>query len=121
MLEHRKPGDLFIDWDLLAVALGSDVDHGHAPGYGPWIEETRHALLQRLTRTASHPPVWITRGAPTLRERSWYRSIGAHVVLLPTPADVCIARARAASRPASWPDLIADWWDRYEPDAVQAG
>jgi len=44
---------------------------------------------------------------------------GAEVVVLETPAAVCLARIEADGRPTAgndWDGLVARWWEAYERD-----
>jgi hypothetical protein len=114
--EHKQPGDLVIDMDALAVALGSDVSHGHDERILPFVFAARDGALERMGRPNDIGRVWIIRGAPSNRERrEWWQ---ATVVVLETPADECKRRAAEAGRPSIWADLIDAWWSDYETNAT---
>lgn len=111
--EHKQPGDLVIDMDAIAVALGSDVDHDHDGRLLPFAFAARDAVIDRLGRPNDLRAVWIIRGAPTFAERhQWWQ---AKVVVIAPPIDEAKRRAREAGRPASWDRLIDEWWAQYEP------
>ena len=114
--EHKRAGDLVIDMDALAVALGSDVTHGHDPRVLPFILAARDGVLDRMGRPNDVGRVWVIRCAPTNRERREWAQ--ATVVVLETPVDECKRRAVKAGRPAIWADLIDQWWSDYETNAT---
>lgn len=111
--QHAQPGDLTVDYDAIAVALGSTDSHDHPPSLRPFICEARDAALARLTRPHDAGHTWLITGAPTPAERHGY--LGATVVLLATPPDLCKTRATASNRPPRWHALIDEWWTRYFP------
>jgi hypothetical protein len=112
--QHKQPGDLVIDLDALAVALGSEVTHGHNDRLLPFTFAARDAVLDRISRPNDINHVWIIRTAPTNRERrDWWQ---ANVVVMETPPAVAKQRATEAHRPPHWHQLIDDWWNTYQPN-----
>lgn len=114
--EHVTDGDQVIDYDTIARQLGSTDDHDHP-------EDVRRATRMVRTwledRAAGHPGrTWVIRSLPDAAERRQVASrIGAgRVVVLDTPAEECLARAKAAGRPDWTTDAVAHWWRRYTPD-----
>lgn len=112
--EHRQPGDLVLDYDRIAIAMGS-------PGYElpehfkPFVQAARAGAIEALDRHEPPATVWLIACAPTWADRRWHIEPG-RVVVLETPPNECHRRADAAGRPARWHDLIDDWWSRYEPE-----
>ena len=104
--ELRRPGDLVLDYDALAVALGSPATHTHPAALHPFVCEARDAVLARLSRRSSVGRAWIIQ---TRRPRAgeWP---GADVVVLDVDAAECRRRAIAAGRPAEALTAIDDWW-----------
>lgn len=102
--EHAQPGDLIVDTDALAQALGSPAAHGHDDALITFVIEARDAILARLRRGGQVRHAWI------VTTRHDMALPGAHVVTLDTSATECHRRARAAGRPAQWHDLIDTWW-----------
>ena len=105
--EHKRPGDVVIDYDALAVALGSPDSHDHPASLRPVVLAAWTAAIRAATGR-----VWLVRGFPEPRDLA----DAAEVVRLEVDADVCKARA-ADQRPATWPGLIDSWWERYGPTA----
>ncbi|MEV0843622.1 AAA family ATPase [Actinocatenispora sera] len=111
---HAEPGDLVVDWDALAGALGSPRTHEHPPALRPFVAAARDAVVDRLARPTDIGRAWIIATAPTEAERS--RWPADEVVILATAEDVCARRARAAGRAADTLDAIADWWRARHAD-----
>lgn len=95
--EHAQPGDLVIDWDDIAIALGSPRSHLHAAPMLPAIA----AEYDRLLELAPGWPadVWIVRGLPDPVERAeWVARFDAELVVCTAPRAVLIERAAARSK-----------------------
>lgn len=104
--EHSRSGDLVLDMDALAQALGSPNDHGHPSALLPFAIEARDAVVTRLRRTHELRHAWVI----TSRSDILDRLDGAQVVTLDVDAEECKRRARACGRPARWDDYIDRWW-----------
>ncbi|MCM2580457.1 AAA family ATPase [Streptomyces meridianus] len=113
--EHAERGDLVIDWDALAVALGSSHGHDHPPALRPFIAEARDAVTARLDRAHNLTAAWIIATAPRQSDRERLAP-GADVVLLATPEDECTRRARRDGRPHGTIEAIESWWRTYRAD-----
>lgn len=109
--EHMKPGDMVIDYDALAVALGSPSTHDHPDALRPFVLEARDAAVARVSRTPG-TTAWLIKGQPTVDERA----MASRVVMLDVPADECKRRAEADGRPARWAGLIDAWWASHTAD-----
>lgn len=93
--EHAGPSDLVIDWDEIAIALGSPNTHIHPRRMYDAIE----AEYDRLLALAPTWPadVWIIRGLPDPTERAeWVSRYDACLVIC--DADIATLRARARER-----------------------
>lgn len=104
--EHAQPGDTVIDYDALAVALGSPDTHDHPDSLRPVIVAAWAAALAEARRQPGH--VWLIRVFPDTTDRA----TATDTVTLDVPADECKARAIAANRPPSWADIIDEWWNK---------
>lgn len=116
--QHAGPADLVVDYDALAVALQVAGDtHRHLDAHKPMICEARDAILDRLMMGNHHVRrAWVVHnGARRIDREHYRRRHGAHVVLVLSPEDVCVARAQG-QRPADWPRYIRRWFSSYEPD-----
>ncbi|MER7076620.1 hypothetical protein [Saccharopolyspora kobensis] len=103
---HARPGELVVDFDLLAAALGSPDSHDHPEALKPFAVEAREAVLARLRRPSHLGRAWIT----TTSHNPETLVAGAEVIRLDVTADTAHARARAADRPAAWHGLIDEWF-----------
>ncbi|WP_151485234.1 ATP-binding protein [Streptomyces albicerus] len=104
--EHARTGDLVLDMDALAQALGSPHDHGHPPALIPFAIEARDAVVRRLTRPHQLRHAWVITSRADILDAL----PGAEVVTLAVDPDTCKARARQAGRPAPWDSHIDRWW-----------
>lgn len=109
---HKQPGDIVIDYDAIAVALGSPSSHDHPAAMRPIIVAAWLAALHEAERQPVR--MWLIKGFPTPAERKR----ATRTVLLDTPRAECEDRARHL-RPGTWLPLIADWYTRYSPDGHQ--
>lgn len=103
--DHAAPGDIVIDFDVLAVALGSTDphDHGHEVRMVA-IEARRAAITAAIQAHLRGHAVWIVDIDPSLRMAA-YRQAGARFYLCSAPRDELHRRADEA-RPARWHQLI---------------
>lgn len=103
---QAAPGDLVVDYDALAAALGSPDSHAHPEALKAFAAEARAAVLARLRRPSEIGRAWVTTTSHTPEALL----AGADVVLLQASPAQCHARARAAARPAHWHTLIDEWF-----------
>ncbi|RKN49882.1 hypothetical protein D7231_35970 [Streptomyces klenkii] len=114
--QHAQPGDLVVDWDAIAQALGSPDAHDHPPALRPFIAEARDAVVARLERRHDVDRAWIIATAPRAADRARLAPKGAGVVLLAVDEEECVRRARRARRPADTMEAIESWWRTYRAD-----
>lgn len=115
--ERMQPGDLVLDIDLLYRAVLPEVRRSqlkHRDAAHPFVIEARDAMLDRLARPSDVRHAWVITGAPRRVDRARFR--GADVLVLPTPAETCLARIRPARRPPATAGWIRAWWSAYEPE-----
>ena len=106
---HMQPGDLVVDYDALAVALGAGDTHDHPKALYPFVLAARDTVLRQIAaEECKLRRAWVIRCDPTQADYD----LASRVVALDTPADECKARARADGRPAKWPALIDAWHAR---------
>lgn len=106
--EHRRSGDTVISLDDCKLRVGGRM---WDPDRDIWRKATayRDVMLRSLALQQRGRAIFET-GAPTQEERdAWCLALGIeprNVILLDTPADVCIARIRAdPARAHAVPDL----------------
>lgn len=101
--EHKQPGDVIIDYGLLAEAIGDDhwdVKHPHV------VQDMRRAAIDRILADADEIDAWIIDTAPTAASRSRYAEASADMVFLDVPRVECERRALADERPQQTMDGI---------------
>lgn len=112
--DRIQPGDLVVDLDQIAHALGYPLDHID------WADRDHPAVTAaRTARTAivkalpagSHT-TWVIDAEPHPTSRQIWRRQGVQVIDLVPPASVCHDRASAAARPESTHDQIVAWYAR---------
>lgn len=106
--QHKADGDLVVDWDALAVALGSPVSHGHDDRLRPFVAAARDAVYQRIGR-GYDGHVWIVTSDPAAT-RVW---VGAEQVRLSCTREQAHERATEAGRPDTYHAVIDWWFDTY--------
>jgi hypothetical protein len=117
--QHSRPGDVIVDFDTIAVALGSPVTHGH--GSAHWkaaIEARDAAITAAVTLAQNGTRAWIIDSRPTTAKRAWYTSHGARFASLTAPREELHRRATQAGRPADWHNRIDQYLDSGEPQPV---
>lgn len=114
--DRAQPGDLVVDWDTLAQALGSPHPWDHPTALTPFIAEARDAVTARLSRSHNAERAWIIATAPRDADRRRLAPDGAHVVVLATEEAECVRRARQDNRPAGTIEAIESWWRTHRAD-----
>ena len=112
--EHRSPGEVVVDFDALAMALGSSSSHAAGGAVREAAFAARDAAVGSVLDAGAG---WIIHTSPKAAAVARYEAAGAEFVLLDPGADVC--RARAAERPEGTLERIDAWYE--SPPAVRAG
>lgn len=105
---HAKAGDVIIDFDQLAKALGSPVEHEHPQHIRMVTIDTRKAAINSaIQQHHKGATVWIIDTNPADRMAA-YRKAGARIETMTADTDELHRRA-AASRPPLWHTLIEQY------------
>lgn len=108
--QRRKPGDIVIDFDAIARALGSPAGHGHEHHYRTVASEARHAAIAAaITCHQAGHRAWIIDAQPGDRRLCQYQAAGARMVSLTASPVELHRRADADGRPASCHAAIDQW------------
>lgn len=111
--EHAKPGDIVIDFDVLARALGSPTPYDPpAPILWTAMAARNAAVNAAIRQHQRGATAWIIHTRIPHGDRERYERDGAHIVTLNADPQVLHARADEG-RPAIWHQLI----DQWTPDA----
>lgn len=120
--QHQRAGDVVIDWDAIAVELGSPRTHDHPKAM---YDRIAAEYDRRLDQVEQHPPadhdVWIIRGLPEHTERQrWATRFGARVVTLTPPMEVLMQRAQQRRHTSLTEWAIRRWFERAGKDPTPA-
>lgn len=114
---HAQQGDIVIDFDNLAEALGSTVRHGHSPAHQQVTIAARRAAIDAAVRWHHKgTTVWIVDCTVSAKRAVMYAEAGAEIVTLSADAAELHRRAHA-ERPRKWHKLIDEWRPPAGPHA----
>lgn len=106
--ERQLPGDLVIDFDLLAAALGAS---GHGDDdYLAATNTVRRALISHAYDVRAERRVWLVSANPEAPARYDHDE----AVLIDPGRDTTLAQAVTAGRPDRWAAIINDWYDAHD-------
>lgn len=114
--EHARPGDIIVDFDVLAQALGNPTPHD-PPDAIRWtaVMARRAAVLEAINQHRKGATAWIIHGSIPRPDLERYEREGAELIhLTATPAELH-ARVDKAGRPARWHRLVDEWTPIAEP------
>lgn len=117
--EHAKAGEVRIDFDLIAQALGADVPHGSTGGIRRASFAARQADVDRCIEESI--PAWVIHSNPTQEQLDTYESVGAEFITMDTDIDTCLERAKSDGRPDGTADIIREWFARNDKDSDDDG
>lgn len=105
---HAKPGDITIDYDTLAQALGSSVSHTHPDSIRVvTLAARRAALSAAIGQHHQGATVWVVDAQPSPRRLYQYQAAGARIVTMDhTNTAELHARAHTQGRPRFAHELI---------------
>ena len=109
--ENAKEGDLRIDYDLIAQALGAKNSHA-AEGH---IKQAAFDAREGAIQTALKNPdseSWIIHTSPSEDHMKMYEEAGADFIRLDPGFDECMARATTDNRPQQTIDGINKWYGK---------
>jgi 5-methylcytosine-specific restriction protein A len=107
--QNAKPGDLIVDFDAIAQALGSVRTHNHDVHYRPKAQALVDDLIQQVA-DGQHQRAWVIRSLPKTRaRRALAKQLGAKVVVIDAPDAELIARAKARPDPDRTIEAIRYW------------
>lgn len=107
--ENAKPGDVVVDFDRIAQALGSGDPHDHGDAVR-WvaIAARRAAINRAIIEHHNGATVWIVHTRIPQADMDRYVKAGAEIVTLKVDSEELHRRADA-ERPGLWHKLIDDW------------
>lgn len=117
---RATPGDIVIDLDQLAQALGSPDSHDHPPAILAVARAARHAAIVDAIRqhTRRGATVWVVDAAPSSVRRRQYHQAGAVYVHLDVDRGELHRRAAAAGRGEGTHRRIDAWQGGHDRGEV---
>ena len=115
--ENAKDGDLRVDYDLIAQALGATNSHA-ADGL---IKQAAFDAREGAIRTAlkdAEAEAWIIHTTPSSEHLKMYEEAGAELIELDPGYDVCMERAINDNRPQQTIDGIEKYYSRQKGRAM---
>ena len=100
--EHKKDGDVVIDFDSIAIAFGAEKSHECSELQSLAARYARKGAMDVLVenRNTKLPgDVWIAWALPSKKDRKALDGLGAVFHELDTTMEVCIERAENDGRP----------------------
>lgn len=111
--ESAQPGDLVVDYDVLATALGSDTPHQSKGLVRLAALAARKAVIATALAHVGDEDAWIIHTSPTGEQVTAYEAAGAEFTTLDPGIETCLARA--ADRPDGTTEAIEAWYERGDP------
>lgn len=105
--QHRNPGDIIVDHDALAQALGSPDHHTSKGPHAAAARIARDAVIQHLLDGTT--PGWIIHTAPGPAQLDRYTRANVTALLLDPGQRTCLTRARTEREPWTIP-AIRSWY-----------
>lgn len=118
--EHAKPGDIIVDFDLLAQALGSPDTHDHPDPIRYVTAAVRRTAVDAAIRQHQQgATVWVIETHIGRRVQAYEQ---ANATIITLSADNAELHRRAnAERPRRWHKLIDEWSPRGAPTRAVTG
>lgn len=109
--EHAKPGDVIIDFDAIATALGAEK-HDARDAVKEAAFKARSAVIAYCVENAEKVDAWIIHTKPTEKQIADYEDAGADFTVIDEPLEVCLERAEADGRPQRSIDAIHEYFEK---------
>lgn len=115
--EHAQAGDIRIDFDRIATAIGSEAKHGSEGHLRKCAFEMRDAAIAYLLANFDAEG-WVIHSNPTESQLASYTQAGAEFVTMDTDMETCLARASEDGRPDGTEEVIRSWFERNQKGAT---
>lgn len=107
--EHAKEGDLRVDYDLIAQALGSVNSHAAEGLIKQAAFDAREGAIGAALKD-TEAEAWIIHTSPSEDHIRRYEAAGAEFIELDPGKDTCLERAKQDERPQQTIDGIERWY-----------
>lgn len=107
--DHAAEGDVLVDFDALATALGSGTAHDAPQDIAYVAFDARDAAIDRVL-DGLDADSWVIHTSPSQKKIDRYAAAGAVFTLLDPGLDECLARAASDGRPETVTETIKKWY-----------
>ena len=107
--EHKKDGDIVVDFDKLAEAFGSSEKHAAPKEIAEITFKARECAIAEIC--ASDFEAWIIHTRPTKKQRDLYEEVGAEFIEMDANMETCLERCEADDRPPGTEDIIRQYFE----------
>ena len=107
--EHRKKGDIVVDFDRLCQALGSDEKHSAPDNIKQVAFTGRGAIILDICKNDRE--AWIIHTNPTEKQLEMYEKAGAEFIEMDTDLETCLERCEADNRPPGTAEIIKQYFE----------
>ena len=114
--EHAQPGDVVVDYDLIAAALSapsSGTTHDHQGAVRATAFRARSAAIREALSHAVDVDVYIIHALPPADALARYAEHRAHLITVDPGQDVVMARI-AEQRPAAARAVARRWYSQAD-------
>lgn len=117
--QHAQPGDVIIDYDLIANALsGQDEDNHEHPAHIQTVTKAaRQAALEAAINTSAR--VWLIHAMPSEKQQVNYSARGAEIITIDPGKEIVMKRIKA-ERPARMAKAAGQWYTNQNKPAGKA-
>ena len=113
--EHARDGDVVVDYDALADALGNRHPHEARGEVRDAAFAARASVIERaLAGGGGDADHYVIHTSPSEGQLAAYEAAGADVVTLDPGMDECLRRAGEDGRPARTAQVIREWYERQK-------
>lgn len=110
--EHAKSGEVRIDFDRIAVALGSETPHDPPRNIKSAAFGARQGAIDRVIEDGI--PAWVIHSNPSDEQMSAYEKAGAEFVWMDADLETCLKRAEDDDRPSVTFAVIREWFEQHK-------
>lgn len=109
--QNAKPGDIVIDFDVLAHALThrNDGSHAHTAQTKAIAKAARQAAIDKALTLTEQVDVYLIHSTPSDRLLDQYRQHGATIITVDPGEQVVMERAKA-ERPWQMQQVVKKWY-----------
>ena len=113
--EHAKDGDVIVDFDVLAQALGSTSRHDAPEPIAAVAFAAREAAIEKILDGVD-TGAWIIHTQPQAEWIDAYKAAGAEFVEVDPGLEECLKHAEDDDRPEWTAQVIRDWYKQRHAD-----